>query len=72
MSVSNNIAEGSGSVSAKEFANYLNMARRSIFENANILFLLANRKLIDHTLTETLLDDLDLLSRKITSFKRSL
>jgi four helix bundle protein len=32
MSISNNIAEGSGSFSDKEFASFLNIARRSVFE----------------------------------------
>lgn len=32
LSISNNIAEGSGSNSDKEFANFLNIARRSVFE----------------------------------------
>jgi len=40
MSMSNNIAEGSGSSSKKEFIQFLNIARRSTFENANILILL--------------------------------
>jgi four helix bundle protein len=39
MSISNNIAEGSGSVSDKEFSYFLNIARRSTFENANILII---------------------------------
>jgi four helix bundle protein len=38
MSMSNIIAEGSGSGSKKEFKNFLNIARRSTFENANMLF----------------------------------
>ncbi len=33
MSMSNNIAEGSGSSSKKEFIQFLNVARRSTFEN---------------------------------------
>jgi len=37
MSMPNNIAEGSGSKFDKEFSNFLNIARRSTFENANIL-----------------------------------
>ena len=37
MSMSNNIAEGSGSLSKKEFKNFLNIARRSTFENANFI-----------------------------------
>jgi len=46
MSMSNNIAEGSGSSSNKEFKQFLNVARRSTFENANILILLHKRRLI--------------------------
>ena len=47
MSMSNNIAEGSGSSSKKDFSNFLNIARRSTFENANVLILLEMRKLIN-------------------------
>lgn len=37
LSISNNIAEGSGSISNKEFAHYLNIAHRSVFENAKYI-----------------------------------
>jgi len=47
MSMPNNIAEGSGSSSKKEFKHFLNMARRSTFENANVLILLQKRNLIN-------------------------
>jgi four helix bundle protein len=72
MSMSNNIAEGSGSNSDKEFANFLNIARRSTFENANILILLQRRNLIDQATLNSLLEDLDHLCRKITNFQKSL
>ena len=72
MSMSNNIAEGSGSIYKKEFAQFLNIARRSTFENANILIILRRRKLIQQELLEKLLDKLDHLCRKITSFKKTL
>ena len=72
MSMSNNIAEGSGSDSKKEFLHFLNIARRSTFENANILILLARRGLITVMALEKLLDELDVLCRQITSFQRSL
>lgn len=72
MSVSNNIAEGSGSSSKKDFMNFLNIAKRSIFENANILILLHKRKLIEKTVLDVLFDKLDHLSRKITNFQKSL
>ena len=72
MSISNNIAEGSGSTSKKEFSYFLNIARRSIFENANILLILNKRNLITEQVLDSLLDRLDVLSRKITSFRKTL
>jgi four helix bundle protein len=49
MSMSNNIAEGSGSSSNNEFRQYLNVARRSTFENANILIILKEEKSLKKT-----------------------
>jgi len=72
MSMSNNIAEGSGSRSKKDFTNFLNIARRSAYENANILILLERRSLISSEKLEGFLDDLDLFCRKITNFQRTL
>ena len=46
MSMSNNISEGSGSNSKKEFRQFLNIARRSLFENVNILIILNKRGII--------------------------
>ncbi len=72
LSMSNNIAEGSGSSSKKEFAQFLNIARRSTFENANILIVLHRRQLISEEKLERLLDELDHLCRQITNFQKSL
>lgn len=72
MSMSNNIAEGSGSSSKKEFSYFLNIAHRSTFENANILILLNKRNLITEDVLESLLDKLDHLCRKITNFQKTL
>ena len=72
MSISNNIAEGSGSISKKEFHQFLNIARRSTFENANILILLHGRRLISEEDLNKLLDKLDHLCRKITNFQKTL
>jgi len=72
MSMSNNIAEGSGSSSNKEFKQFLNIARRSTFENANVLILLQKRRLISKESMERLLNRLDSLCRQITSFQSSL
>ena len=72
MSMSNNIAEGSGSSSKKDFKNFLNIARRSAFENANILIILERRGLIDAAQLDISLTDLNVLCRQITNFQKSL
>ena len=72
MSMSNNIAEGSGSSSKKEFAQFLNIARRSTFENANILILLQMRDLLQKEALDKHMDRLDHLCRQITNFQKSL
>ena len=72
LSAPNNIAEGSGSTSKREFIQFLNIARRSTFENANMLIVLNRRNLIDGTRRDQLLERLDHLSRKLTSFQRTL
>ncbi|NNL77889.1 MAG: four helix bundle protein [Desulfobacterales bacterium] len=66
------IAEGSGSASKKEFSHFLNIARRSTFENANILIILKRRNLVKTEQLEKILDDLDKLCRQITNLRKSL
>ena len=63
-----NIAEGKGRQHKKEFIQFLNIARRSTFENANIVILLERRGLLSQDVVESILDDLDKLCRQITSF----
>lgn len=72
MSMSNNIAEGSGSNSPNDFKHFLNIARRSTFENANILLLLHKRGIVVDEELNQLLEKLDLLCKKITNFQKSL
>jgi four helix bundle protein len=72
LSMSNNIAEGSGSGSKREFSNFLNIARRSTFENANVVLVLEKRGLMAQEETTKVLEGLDHLCRKITNFQRSL
>ncbi|ARS38933.1 hypothetical protein CA265_04265 [Sphingobacteriaceae bacterium GW460-11-11-14-LB5] len=72
LSVSNNIAEGSGSNSTPDFRRFLNFAHRSVFENANILLVLNLRLLISDKDLADLLEDLDILARMISSFFKSL
>ncbi len=70
--MSNNIAEGSGSSSNKEFAQFLNIARRSTFENANMVIVFEDRGLIKDGTRDELLSDLEQECRMITGFIRSL
>jgi four helix bundle protein len=72
MSITNDIAEGSGSFSDKDFANFLNIARRSVFECANILHIFERRKIISQEIRLEIFPDLTSLSRKITNFRRTL
>ena len=72
MSISNNIAEGSGSYSDKDFANFLNIARRSVFECANILFILQRRSIISEEQRKLRYEELVILSKKITNFRKKL
>ncbi len=72
LSMPNNIAEGSGSESRKEFANLLNMARRSVYENASMLLVFAREGLIEEKERAEILGELEALSRMIQRFRESL
>ncbi len=72
LSISNNISEGAGSDSAKEFAQFLNFAKRSCFEDANMLIVFSRRGLITEIEKEELFELLDEESRKIENFKKRL
>ncbi len=71
MSISNNIAEGSGSLSNKEFSYFLNIARRSIYECANIIIILLRRAVLTEEQKHSIFEKLELLSRKVTNFRRT-
>jgi four helix bundle protein len=72
MSISNNIAEGSGSFSDKEFASFLNIARRSVFECVNILHIFERRKIITSVEKQVIKIQLLMISKKITNFRKTL
>ena len=72
LSMSNNIAEGSGSISDKEFGQFLNIARRSTFENANMLLVFEMRGLITKEERDSILSELEEECKMITGFMRSL
>lgn len=72
LSISNNIAEGAGSAAKKEFAQFLNFAKRSCFENANMLILFCKRELIPDELHDSLLQEQEEESKMIEAFRKSL
>jgi four helix bundle protein len=72
LSITNNIAEGSGSISKADFANFLNISRRSVFEVANILMVLSMNQFLSSAETEPLLSELEQESRMILAFMRTL
>lgn len=72
LSVANNIAEGAGSVHHKEFKQFLNIARRSVFEDASMVLVFHSLQLLKQEEVDDFLTRCDTLSRKITSFSRTL
>src|SRR6267378_2490230 len=72
LSLTNNIAEGSGSTHSQEFKQFLNIARRSLFEDASIVMVFESLGLFASAEIDDLLTDCDMLSRKITNFSRTL
>jgi four helix bundle protein len=72
LSISNNIAEGSGSTHKQEFIQFLNITRRSLFEDASMLLVFERLGLLESSEIDDLLRDCDEESRKITNFSRAL
>lgn len=72
LSISNNIAEGSGSASEADFANFLNIAKRSVTENANMMFFFTRNGFLAAQETDHLLPKLNELSRMIEAFRQRL
>jgi four helix bundle protein len=72
LSVSNNIAEGSGSNSDKDFKHFLNIARRSVFENANMVLFLTRKKLLAPDQSNQLLEDHRVLAARIAKFSETI
>ena len=72
LSTPNNIAEGSGSTSDKDFAHFLNIARRSTFENANMIIIFHRKGFLSDETREQLVDELSQLCKMITAFSRTL
>jgi len=71
LSVSNNMAEGSGSCSDKDFAHYLNISRRSIFEVASMMLVFHNNQIIPERPSKILTELIE-LSKMTFAFRNTL
>ena len=72
LSISNNIAEGSGSTSDRDFRRFLDIARRSVFEDANMVTVFCRHGLISSAQRDGLLVALQEEARMLTGFMASL
>lgn len=72
ISISNNIAEGTGCDTPKETLLFLSYAKRSAYEVVNMLVVFNRRKYITNITKEQLSKDVEELCKMITGFGRSL
>jgi four helix bundle protein len=72
ISIPANIAEGSGSESAKEFKRYLGIAVKSLFEVVSHLFIAKRRNYLDEREFAVMYAEAETLVRMIKSFKKTL
>ncbi|HMS30690.1 MAG TPA: four helix bundle protein [Saprospiraceae bacterium] len=72
MSISNNIAESTGTNQVGEQRQLLRYSRRECFEAVNILIILRLRNIITNDELEKLKSKLEILSRKVYNYSNSL
>ena len=72
LSITNNIAEGSGSISDIDFAHFLNISRRSIFEVANMVIIFSREGYLTEVEIAASLRELEEQSKMILAFQRRL
>ena len=72
LSIANNIAEGSGSSSDKDFASFLNISRRSLFECVNILIVMQETDIISKKEYDHFNRKYILLAKQISSLRNHL
>jgi four helix bundle protein len=72
ISISSNIAEGSGSESKIEFKRFLRIAIKSTFETISQLYVAKRRRYISEEKFSAVYQDGELLVKKIVSFIKSL
>ena len=72
VSISSNIAEGSGSGTVKDFKNYLDISTKSIMESVSQLLLAEKRRYITSSRRGELYTKAEKLVKMIRSFKNKL
>src|SRR3989344_3541722 len=72
VSISTNIAEGSGAVSTRDYKNYLDIAVKSALETTSLLYVVARQRYISEEVRGELYRDAELIIRKTRAFKASL
>jgi len=72
ISVSSNIAEGSGRNSDKDFAHFLEQAYGSLMETASIFYLALDEKYVSESDLDPLFDGLEKLAGRIVALNHSL
>ena len=72
LSISSNIAEGSGSSSKKDFAHFLDIAVKSVFETVSQLFFAKELDFITQKSFDSLYQEAEILVKKIQSLRLSL
>ena len=71
-SISNNIAEGSGANTNKDFSDFLDISIKPVLETVNILYFALLRKYISETKQKELYKEAETLIRKTRAFKKTL
>ncbi len=72
ISISSNIAEGSGSSSLKDFSNYLDIAIKSTIETVSQLFLAVELKYIKEEVLKPVYNEAEILVKRIQGLKKYL
>ncbi|BDY13419.1 four helix bundle protein [Hydrogenimonas cancrithermarum] len=71
-SIGANIAEGYGRFHYKDSMKFYYYARGSLWESKHWLYLLANRNLMEKARYEKMMDDINLLGKKLNNFIESI
>lgn len=72
VSISNNIAEGSGGTTNRDFRNFINIAIKSALETVSLLQFCKEREFIEDKLLVGLYKEAELLIKKLHAFKKTI